>query len=612
MGAFSKTVSDRVAWLELDVPGEPVNMFTGKIREELHNLLESLCTHEEVQAAILISTKSDQFIAGADVNEFARLETRTEALKLVRAGQSLINRLETIGKPFVAAIHGPCIGGGLEAALACTYRVATDHPKTILRLPEVRIGIIPAAGGCQRLPRLIGMKSALEMILTGKALSARDSLQRGLVDELVHTSILRVAALKAARRLATGWRPKRPHRITAQLVRKAVFAKARKNVLAKTGGHYPAPEAALDAVGHGLQYGLEAGMENEAAHFSELAIGDVSKNMVQLFFAGTALKKAYRFPEGGSRKRSITNVAIVGSGFMGSAIGGVAATYAGADVRLRDKELDVVVKGLDDARGIVRDRRRKGRIDEFEQRRIEALISAGVDWAGFGRADLVVEAVAEDLDIKRSVVDEIEAQVAPECIIASNTSTIPISQIAESAREPHRIVGMHFLSPVAKMPLVEVVAHEGTAPWVVSSVAAFGRAMNKTVLVVKDSPGFWVNRLLAPYLHETWTLLEEGVDAEFVDTTMTEFGFPVGPVTLLDEVGLDVVRESLNALHESFGDRLTPKDGLERMVKEGRIGRKAGRGLFQYRRGKKRRFDESAWELIGVDSAPPSPEWSWG
>jgi 3-hydroxyacyl-CoA dehydrogenase/enoyl-CoA hydratase/3-hydroxybutyryl-CoA epimerase len=603
MGAFSKRVSDRIAWLELDVPGASVNKITKGIREELRELLESLCTDEEVQAAVLISRKPEQFIAGADVREFANLKTRTEALTLVRDGQALVNRFETIGKPLVAAINGPCIGGGLEAALACTYRIATDHPKTILRLPEVRLGIIPAAGGCQRLPRLIGIRSALEMILTGKALSARQAAQRGLVDEIVHPSILSAAALKAALKLTTGWRPKRPHRIFAQIARRAIFAKARKAVLAKTGDHYPAPLAALNAVSHGLQYGLDAGLEHEAAHFSELAIGEVSRNLVQLFFAGTALKKAYGSADETSPPRSITNVAIVGSGFMGSAIAGVAVAHAGVDVRLRDKELDRVVRGLNSAREVLRDRHRNGRMDEFELRRKESLLSGGVDWAGFGRVDLVIEAVSENLEVKRSVVDEVERQVPPECIIASNTSTIPISKIAESASEPHRIVGMHFLSPVAKMPLLEVVAHQQTAPSAVSFAVSFGRALNKTAIVVKDSPGFWVNRILAPYLYEAWVLLEEGVDAETIDSVMTEFGFPVGPITLLDEVGLDVVYELLQALHEAFGDRLKPRDGLDRLVIDGRLGRKAGRGLFQYRRGKKRRFDERAYELIGVNVA---------
>jgi 3-hydroxyacyl-CoA dehydrogenase/enoyl-CoA hydratase/3-hydroxybutyryl-CoA epimerase len=304
--------------------------------------------------------------------------------------------------------------------------------------------------------------------------------------------------------------------------------------------------------------------------------------------------------------RPIANMAIVGAGFMGAAIAGVAVAQAAVDVRLRDTDLERVAKGLDGARDHLRSRMQKNRISKYEYRRLESLLSGGTDWAGFKRADLVVEAVPENLELKLRVLDELESQVGPDCVIASNTSTIPISRIAEAVENPQRVIGMHFFSPAAKMPLVEVVAHAQTAPWVVATVASFGRAMNKTVLVVKDSPGFWVNRILAPYLRETWLLMEEGVGAEVLDVAMTEFGFPVGPVALLDEIGLDVVQESSLALHEAFGERMKPLAGVARMVNEGRLGRKSGRGLFQYRRGKKHRVDASAYELIGVRECPPT------
>lgn len=614
MSAFTKRVSNRIAWLELNVADSSVNKITRSVREELRDLIESLSVDDEVRAAILISRKPDHFIAGADVREFADLKTRTEALNLVRDGQELLNRFETIGKPIVAAIHGACVGGGLEAVLACTYRVATSHAKTKLGLPEVRIGVLPAAGGCQRLPRLIGVRHALDMILTGKSLSAGQAFRRGLIDELVHPSILDAVALKAAERMATGWRPKRRQFGLSALAvdrnplgRKTVFAKARKSVLAKTGGNYPANMAALEAVEHGLQYGLTAGLEHEAAHFSELAVGEVSKNLVQIFFAGTALKRDSGAADDQPEPRPISNMAVVGSGFMGSAIAGVAVAQTAVDVRLKDADLAQVAKGIKSARGHLESRLQRDRISEFEYRRLESLLSGGTDWAGFLRADLVVEAVPEKLDLKLRVLDELEPNIRPDCVIVSNTSTIPISRIAEAAQNPHRVVGMHFFSPVAKMPLVEVVAHAQTAPWVVATVASFGRAMNKTVLVVKDSPGFWVNRILAPYLREAWLLLEEGVEAEILDSAMTEFGFPVGPVTLLDEIGLDVVLESSEAMHEAFGERMKPLAGVARMVNEGRLGRKSDGGLFQYRRGKKRRIDASAYELIGVRECPPVP-----
>jgi 3-hydroxyacyl-CoA dehydrogenase/enoyl-CoA hydratase/3-hydroxybutyryl-CoA epimerase len=379
-------------------------------------------------------------------------------------------------------------------------------------------------------------------------------------------------------------------------------------VVAKTGENYPAPLAALDAVAHGLQYGVDAGLEHEAAHFSELAIGSVSRNLVRLFFAGTELKKAYLRPDGGSRARPVSNVAVVGSGFMGPSIAGLAALRAEADVRILDRDINQVVKGINGARDVLRESHRRGQIDRFKLKDLELLISGGVDWAGFGRSDLVIEAVSEDLDIKRQIVEEVETRVSRECIVASNTSTLSIEQIASSARNPSRVAGMHFFSPVRKMPLVEVVSHPATAQWVLSSLVSFGQSMSKTVIVVKDSPGFWVNRILAPYLYESLTLLEEGVDGELVDSVMKEFGFPVGPITLLDEIGLDVVLQSLQSLHERLGDRLAPKVGLQRMVDEGRLGRKTGRGLYHYRKSKKRRLDMSVYELIEAAAEPPGHE----
>ena len=615
MPAFTKRVSDGIAWLELNAADESVNKITRAVREELRELLESLCVDDEVKAAILISRKPDQFIAGADVREFADLTSRREALKLVRDGQQLVNRFETIGKPIVAAIHGACVGGGLEAVLACSYRIATNSAKTMLGLPEVRLGLIPAAGGCQRLPRLIGVRQALKMILTGRLLSSQEAFHRGLVDELVHPSILDAVALRFAKRFANGWKPNRRRGKLARtavdlnpLSRKVILSRARKTLLEKSAGNYPAPLGALETVGHGLQYGLAAGLEHEAAHFSELAVGEVSKNLVQLFFAEKALKKDHGVAGTGAAPRPVTNLAIVGAGFMGSAIAGEAVARAVVDVRLKEADLDRVVEGLDRARSHLRDRLRRCRITKYEHRRLDALLSGGIDWAGFLRADLVVEAVPENLELKHQVLGDLERNVGPECVIASNTITIPISEISKVAQEPQRIVGMHFFSPVAKIPLVEVIPHAHTAPWVVATAVSFAKALNKTVIVVKDGPGFWVNRILAPYLREAWLLLESGVDPQALDRAMTEFGFPVGPVTLLDEIGLDVVLEAAHALSHAFGERMKPLDGLSRMVDAGRLGRKSGHGLFHYRKGKRKRFDAGAFDLICMSAPSTVPD----
>ncbi|MDH3455694.1 MAG: 3-hydroxyacyl-CoA dehydrogenase NAD-binding domain-containing protein [Gemmatimonadota bacterium] len=611
MSAFTTHTEHGVGWLEFDLPNEPINKITRGVRDELHDVLDRLGTDGDVRSIVLISRKPDSFIAGADIDEFVALKSRDEAHALVRSGQELLNRLERLGKPIVAAIHGACLGGGFETALACDYRIATDHPKTRLGLPEVQLGIIPAAGGCQRLPRLIGVRAALDMILTGKQLSAWRAYRQGFVDDLVHSAILDRVAHEAATRLAGGWRPKRRRFALTQLAldrnplgRRVVYATARKQVLKKTGGHYPAPVAALRAVEHGFKHGVDAGLDIEASLFAELAIGDVSRNLVRIFFATTALKKDWGVAGEPPAPKPVTNVGIVGAGFMGSAIGSVAVSQAHVSVRLRDRDVKSVGRGLTMARGMLRERLEHRRIDKYEFRRMEQMLSGTAGWEGFRRADVVIEAVFEDLGVKHEVLRGIAQNVREDCVIASNTSTIPIGKIATAVERPERVLGMHFFSPVEKMPLLEVIVSDKTAPWATVTAVALGREMGKTVIVVGDAPGFWVNRLLAPYLNEAGRLLEEGVTVEAIDRAMTRFGFPVGPITLLDEVGLDVVDKGSNVLFEAFGDRMKPMAGLARLIEDGRLGRKNGRGFFTYEGGVRREVDQTAYEIIGA--APDS------
>lgn len=611
--ALIRTAQDGIAWLELDVPGEPVNKVTPQVREELRRHLSWIRDDDDVKAAVLVSRKPDNFIAGADIDEFVALTSREAAMALVRTGQELIGQIEASAKPIVAAVNGSCLGGGVEAVLACAYRVATDHPKTSFSLPEVQLGIIPAAGGCQRLPRVVGLRTALDLILTGRTLRAKQALKRGLVDELVHPAILRDVAAKAAKRLADGWKPKRKTGGIAGVLlernplgRRIVFSQARKTVLRKTGGNYPAPLAALEAVEHGLNYGFEAGSDSEAAHFADLALGEVSRNLVRIFFATTALKKdpgvEGRAPEPVSVKRMV----VVGSGFMGSAIAGVAVSRAKVDVRLKDKTLEQVAEGMRGVRRVLDEQVRRKRISRYDHTRLVNLLSGGTDWAGFRSADLVIEAVFEDLAVKHEVLKAVESEVTESCILASNTSTLPIARIGDVLERPERVVGMHFFSPVEKMPLLEVIAAGRTSPEAVVTAVAFGHAMGKTVIVVRDSPGFWVNRILAPYLNEAGRMIKEGVRVESIDRAMRGFGFPVGPVALLDEVGLDVALKASVVLHEAFGERLRPVDVLGRLTQEGRLGRKSGRGFYKYG-GRKKVVDPKALEILGAGSEPDVP-----
>lgn len=611
MTAFTVDTHDGIARVVFDLPDEPVNKITAGVRDELEPLFNQLRGDADVRAVVFLSGKRDSFIAGADIDEFVRLKSSDEALQLVRGGQRLVSRFGELDKPVVAAIHGACLGGGLEAALACTYRVATNHPKTTLGLPEVQLGIIPAAGGCQRLPRLIGVRAALDIILAGKVVSAHRAYRFGIVDELVHPAILEEVAMKAARKLAGGWKPARPRGGLASVVldrnplgRRIVFATAEKQVKKKTRGHYPAPLAALDAIRHGLKHGIAAGLDCEAKHFAELGVGEVSRKLVQIFFATAALKKDSGVEGPEPEVKDVKSLAVVGAGFMGAAIAGTAVLRAGVDVRLRDTSLDRVKRGVDLGRKILRDRLERKRLTKYEYRRLEALVSGGADWAGFGRSDLVIEAVFEDLDVKRQVFRELETLVGERCILASNTSTIPIGRIAEATRHPGRVIGMHFFSPVEKMPLLEIIVTDHTEPWVTVTSVDFGRRMGKTVIVVRDHPGFWVNRILSPYLNEAGRMVNEGVSIEDIDRSMKRFGFPVGPIQLLDEVGLDVAHKGSLVMHEALGDRLTPIDGLGRMIDDGRLGRKSGRGFYRYEKGKRKGVDQSVYEVLSVNARP--------
>jgi len=609
MSAFSVATDNGIAVVTFDLPGESVNKLNAAVSAEFKALLERLATDGGVRAVVLISGKTDTFIAGADIEEFVALRTQADAEALSRDGQETMNRVAAFPKPIIAAINGACLGGGFELALACHYRIATDNPKTQIGLPEVQLGLLPGAGGTQRLPRLIGVRAALDIILAGKAERAQKAYRLGMVDELVPASILRQVAVAAADRMAGRGVPLRASRggVAGALLdrtpvgRRLVYREAEKSVLRKTGGHFPAPLAALDAVRVGLERGMRAGLEEEHRRFGQLAVGDVSRKLVQIFFATTALKKDDGVAPGTViAAPSVSRVCVVGSGFMGSGIAGTAVLNAEVEVRVKDAELPRVGKGMKAALAILDERLQRRRLTKPKYERLSALLSGAADYSGFTRADLVIEAVFEDLRVKRQVLAEVEREIRPEAIFATNTSTIPIAQIAAGAERPDRVLGMHFFSPVAKMPLLEVIPHAGTSP--VSTVAAvrFGRKMGKTVIVVGDRPGFWVNRILMPYLNEAGLLLNEGVPVELIDRTMTSFGFPVGPIALLDEVGLDVGEKAAGVMQDAYGARLAPAPVIAKMVADGRLGRKSGRGFYRYENGKKSGVDPSAYALLGV------------
>ena len=620
--------ADGVALITFDVPGEAVNTLGEGTGREFDALISELSSDSRVKAAVLISGKPDSFVVGADIKMLCAVSTAQDAERLSREGQAGFSRLEQIRFPVVAAIHGSCLGGGLEWALSCAWRIATDDPKTSLGFPEVQLGLIPGAGGTQRAPRLVGVQAALDLILTGKQLKASKAFKVGLVDEVVPAPLLRQVAVKRAAELAAkSKRPerngvgfmrlkgKKPQTLLQSLLgpqiwteaaleenpvgRAVLFRKAKESVIKKTGGHYPAPLKALEAVRVGIEEGFDKGLASEARFFGELVVSDVSRQLVGLFQAQTALKKDPGV-SGKVEPRKVAKIGMLGAGLMGSGIAYVSAN-AGLEVRLKDRDHPSVARGLAGVRAVLDERTKRRSLARLQAEAIMARVTGATDYSGFKRCDLVVEAVFEDLGLKKKVLAEVEAACRPETIFASNTSSIPIARIAEGAQRPENVVGMHYFSPVHKMPLLEIIATRKTAPEVTASAVALGKKQGKTVIVVNDGAGFYTSRILAPYMNEAAYLLVEGADALELDKALVDFGFPVGPITLLDEVGLDVGAKVSHILHDEFGDRMSGPSAMDELVRDGRLGRKAKKGLYLYDQetGKKlKEIDETFYDLL--------------
>ena len=606
---LSMEVDDDILVVTIDAPGAAVNTLSPALAGEFEDVFRRAQDDALIKGVVLISGKSENFIAGADIEQFPQLKTAAAAEAISQMGQGMLRRLELLRVPVVAAIHGACLGGGLELTLACRYRVCTDHPKTTLALPEVQLGLIPGVGGTQRLPGRVGLQAALDMILTGRSVRAKRALQMGLVDEMVHPALLREIAVERARAISAGTlKPSRSGRTspTSLLLernpigRSVVFKKARESVMEKTAGHYPAPLAALDAVQAGYARGFDEGLKEESKLFGEMAMTEVSRQLVFLFFASNSLKKDPGVDHGGDiRPREIHTLAVLGAGFMGAGIASI-AVQQGTSVRLKDTDTTRIGKGLASVRGVLQERLTRRQITRQQLDDYMSLVGGTTNYSGFESADLVIEAVFEDLALKHRVLEEVEPALDSTAIYASNTSTIPIASIAGAAKHPERVLGMHFFSPVHRMPLLEVIVTPETAPDATVSAVAYGKSLGKTVIVVNDGPGFYTTRTLSAYMNEAGRLLDEGASIDSIDEALVDFGFPVGPITLLDEVGIDVGGKVGLVLSEAFGSRMAASEAMRRVVAAGRTGRKGGKGFYVYGAdGKKGSVDQTVYEVIG-------------
>lgn len=605
---------DGVAVLRFAVPGARQNTLRADFGPAFDEVLGSIEADTEIIGLIVISDKPGSFLAGADINLFEQVKTAAEVEQLSRDGQAGFARLSALHVPVVAAIDGACLGGGLELALAADVRLAADSGHTSLGVPEVMLGLLPAAGGTQRLPRLIGIRAALDMMLTGRKLAPHQALDKGLVDAVVPPEALldearRRARTAGKRRLAESnalFGPLRK-RLTEGVAglstvalednfasRRVLFEQARKRTCKQTQGHYPAPDRIIDVVAIGYAKGIQAGFAAEARAFGELAMSDVSAALRHVYHATEALKKA-RFGTGNAKPRPVRRVGVLGAGLMGAGIATISVDNAGTAVRLKDISDDNLARGMGHVRDFYAKRVARGRLRQAEADRRIHSVTATKSYQGIGAVDLVVEAVFEDLDLKRRMLADVEAEAERlgnrDLIFATNTSSLPIADIAAGAKRPGNIIGLHYFSPVERMPLLEIIATPATTQKTIASAVAFGRAQGKTVIVVGDGPGFYTTRVLSPYLNEAARLLAEGAGVREIDGALTGAGFPVGPMALLDEVGVDVGTKVGPILEAAFGERMRTPSAAQKMIEAGYLGRKSGRGFYDYtaRRAKGRR-----------------------
>jgi 3-hydroxyacyl-CoA dehydrogenase/enoyl-CoA hydratase/3-hydroxybutyryl-CoA epimerase len=592
--------------LLLDVPGEKVNLLNQAVLEELGTLLERL-PHVGLRGLVVASAKPRTFIAGADVHEIWGIKDPEEGALAAARGQAIFQRLAALPFPTLAAIDGTCLGGGTELALACRYRVASDDPKTGLGLPEVKLGILPGFGGSTRLPRLIGLPAALDLILTGRTVDGKRAYKLGLVDDVLPRQdfVGRATGWMAARLNEPGAgaeriaRERRKRRTGPPgwllegnpLGRATLFAQARKKVLAETRGNYPAPLAILDLLPVTSRGPIPEALAAEAQACGRLLVDPVHKNLTALFFLMEAVKKEPPTPSA----LPVAAAGVLGAGTMG---GGIAQVLADADVdvRLKDVAPEPVGSGLKAAWDVFERRVRRRRMTPAARDRAMARISGGTDYAGFGRLDCVIEAIVENMEIKQHVLSEVEARLPDRAVLMTNTSSLDIDRMADKLSDPSKLVGLHFFNPVDKMPLVEVIVGKRTSGVAVETAVALARRLGKSPVVVQNAPGFLVNRILMPYLNEALHLFREGVHIEAIDGAMVEFGMPMGPLRLLDEIGLDVADKVSHILGAAFGDRVHPAGVLEPMVQGGRTGRKNGLGFYRYR-GKEITPDPAVYPL---------------
>lgn len=597
-----------IALVELDLVGEKVNKLSSPVMSRLKDVVTEL-NNSDYKAVIFISRKSKIFIAGADIDEIKNLNEREQVLKVVQGGQEIINSVEDLKMPTIAAINGACLGGGCEFALACDYRIISDDSSSKIGLPEVKLGLLPGFGGCVRLPKLIGVQGALDIILAGKAVNADKAVKIGLADKKVHPSILEEKAFEFANEVISQNKGKakkcfRPKGAANKVLesfagRPIVFSQAGKAVLSQTRGQYPAPLRALRVIKDSFGKNRTKALELEAQGFADVCLTDVSKNLIHVFYLTEMVKKQTGVSNKDVKARKVRGIGILGAGTMGGGIGFSAASN-GIEVRMKDINHDAIAKGIQAARRLWDKEIEKRRIDKYALDRNMAHLTGTLDYSGFGQLDVVIEAIVEDMNIKKKVIAETAKNCKSDAIIATNTSSLSVSEMGDAHPRPENFVGMHFFNPVDKMPLVEVIRGKNTSDEVIATIFELSKRMGKTPVVVKDGPGFLVNRLLLPWLSEALFFMADHMDIEKVDRIYThKFGMPMGPFHLIDEIGIDVCLKVLKIFNKALGERAPLPPVFEKLEASKKLGRKGGRGFYIYE-GRSKTLDSNIYNELGV------------
>ncbi len=572
-----------LAVLSMGGPTERVVTLTPKRLQSFKQALEQVRVHKP-KAMVILGAGPDMFTAGADINLIHQVSDPLVGEQLAREGQAAFDEVAALPFPTVAAISGPCVGGGCELVLACTSRIISDRKSSIIGLPEVKLGILPGFGGTQRLPRLIGLPRALDIILNGKTLRPKDALRAGLVDDVVLADRLRDTALDRALRLATHSNAAAQRRMSfvdslltfTRIGRAIVHGQAKKKVKRQSKGFYPAPLAALKMTVQGLQLSLAEGLKREAKELGRLIVTPESKGLVRIFFLTETAKNL-----GKSARQDIESckALVIGAGAMGAGIAGVLAKN-GFEVVLRDVSDEMMQKGLAHVRGYINSLKY---LSENEKSAVLGLVTSSTKEEDLvDDIDIVIEAVYENLDLKRKILGGLAGRLSPNSVIATNTSSLPVSDIAQSVERNERVIGMHFFNPVEKMPLVEIIRGARTDNRSIAVVAALTVKLGKFPIVVNDVPGFLVNRVLCPYLIEAAYLVTEGFSITQIDGAALAFGMPMGPLRLLDEIGLDVASHVSEIMANAYGARMQGPALSAQLLAKGRKGKKSGGGFYDY------------------------------